>query len=161
MSVSPSDQCRSSRQRDVRRNPTTGRTSVENHYLGEVSMPKCIAASVACLGAAAVLALPGAAAGQVESQDFHLLANVPQVVDPSQPAPHFQSDEAFWGDRAYVGNYDGFRIFDISDPGSPQLLSDFRCRAQQNDISVWQNRLVFLSVDRPQVQPPGQPRGVC
>src|SRR6266536_360816 len=88
------------------------------------------------LGVVAALAVPGAAAAQVESEDFHLLANVPQVVDASQPAPHFQSDEAFWGDRAYVGNYDGFRIFDISDPESPTLLVDYRCRAQQNDISV-------------------------
>jgi hypothetical protein len=123
-------------------------------------MPSFVRALLGSLAVAGVLMVPGAAA-QVASKDFHLLANVPQVVDASQPPPHFQSDIAFWGHRAYVGNYDGFRIFDISDPESPQLLVDYRCRAQQNDISVWQNRLVFLSVDRPQVQPPGQPRGVC
>ena len=36
------------------------------------------------------------------------------------------SDLAFWGDRAYAGNYDGFRIFDVSDPASPELLTDFQ-----------------------------------
>jgi hypothetical protein len=57
------------------------------------------------------------------------------------------SDIAFWGDRAYVGNYDGFRIFDISDPKSPQLLTDFRCFGPQNDPIVWENKLLFLAVD--------------
>jgi len=124
-------------------------------------MRRVLGLLVSVLGVAGVLMLPGSAAAQVQSQDFHLLANVPQVVDPSQPEPHFQSDEAFWGKRAYVGNYDGFRIFDISEPDNPKLLVDYRCRGPQDDVSVWQNRLLFLSVDRPQVQPPEQPRGVC
>jgi len=57
------------------------------------------------------------------------------------------SDLAFWGDRAYAGNYNGFRIFDISDPASPQLLVDFPCFGPQNDLSVWDNRILVLSVD--------------
>lgn len=57
------------------------------------------------------------------------------------------SDLAFWGDRAYVGNYRGFRIFDISNPVSPALLSEVDCDGPQNDISVWANRIVVLSVD--------------
>jgi hypothetical protein len=58
------------------------------------------------------------------------------------------SDLAFWGDRAYAGNYDGFRIFDISDPASPELLSDFRCFGPQNDPVVWENKLLFVAIDR-------------
>jgi len=58
------------------------------------------------------------------------------------------SDLAFWGDRAYAGNYDGFRIFDISDPASPELLTDFRCFGPQNDPIVWENKLLFLAIDR-------------
>jgi LVIVD repeat len=124
-------------------------------------MPRLVGVLVGLLGAAGVLAVPGVAAGQVQSDHFQLLSNVPQAVDASQPAPHFQSDEAFWGNRAYVGNYDGFRIFDISEPDSPKVLVDYKCRGPQNDVSVWQNRLLFLSVDRPQVVAPGQPRGAC
>ena len=58
------------------------------------------------------------------------------------------SDLAFWGDRAYAGNYDGFRIFDVSDPASPALLTDFRCFGPQNDPVVWNNKLLFVAIDR-------------
>lgn len=64
------------------------------------------------------------------------------------------SDMAFWGDRAFVGNYDGVRIFDISDPADPELLADFRCFGPQNDVSVWDRDsngeadLMITSVDR-------------
>jgi hypothetical protein len=33
------------------------------------------------------------------------------------------SDIAFWGNLAFNGNYDGFRIIDITEPGDPQLVS--------------------------------------
>ena len=46
------------------------------------------------------------------------------------------SDIAFWGDLAYVGDYGGFRIFDISRP-TPQLVSDMRCYGPQGDPSVF------------------------
>ena len=64
------------------------------------------------------------------------------------------SDLAFWGDRAYAGNYDGFRIFDISNPDSPRLVTDFRCFGPQNDVTVWDRNgdgradLLIASVDR-------------
>ena len=64
------------------------------------------------------------------------------------------SDLAFWGDRAYAGNYDGFRIFDISNPDSPRLVTDFRCFGPQNDLTVWDRDgdgradLLIASVDR-------------
>jgi hypothetical protein len=63
------------------------------------------------------------------------------------------SDLAFWGDFAYAGNYEGFRIFDISDPRNPTLVSDFPCFGPQNDVSVWDTSgdgdadTLFLSVD--------------
>ena len=46
------------------------------------------------------------------------------------------SDIAFWGDLAYVGDYGGFRIFDISRP-VPRLVSDMRCYGPQGDPSVF------------------------
>jgi hypothetical protein len=77
------------------------------------------------------------------------------------------SDLAFWGDRAYAGNYNSFRIFDISNPASPLLLSDFPCDGPQQDPIVWQNKLLFTAVDsvmeapecgsaRVPLDPPGQ-----
>src|ERR671919_1806163 len=47
------------------------------------------------------------------------------------------SDIAFWGDTAFVGNYDGFRTYDISDPANPTRLADFQCFGPQSDPSVW------------------------
>ena len=46
------------------------------------------------------------------------------------------SDIAFWGDLAYVGDYGGFRIFDVSKP-TPTLVSDARCYGPQGDPSVF------------------------
>jgi hypothetical protein len=63
------------------------------------------------------------------------------------------SDLAFWGNRAYAGNYDGFRIFDISNPAAPVQLVDFRCHGPQNDPAVWNNKLLFLAIDRTQSKP--------
>jgi hypothetical protein len=52
------------------------------------------------------------------------------------------SDLAFWGNMAFNGDYDGFRIIDISDPDNPQLVSRTRCNGDQGDIVVWGNILV-------------------
>jgi hypothetical protein len=55
---------------------------------------------------------------------------------------HINSDLAFWGNLAYNGNYDGFRIIDIADPDNPVELSHQRCNGDQGDIFVWENILV-------------------
>jgi hypothetical protein len=52
------------------------------------------------------------------------------------------SDVAFWDDLAIHGNYDGFRIIDISAPGEPKLLSHPRCNGDQGDVVVWENIVV-------------------
>ena len=63
------------------------------------------------------------------------------------------SDLAFWGKYAYQGYYNGFKIFDISNPAAPTLVRDFACPGPQNDISVFdrdgngQADILFLSVD--------------
>src|SRR5918995_2036957 len=92
----------------------------------------------------AVVYAPAASADHNPDQheNMDLLVNEPNATGA------VNSDIAFWGDRAYVGNYDGFRIFDISDPASPELLSDFRCFGPQNDPVVWENRLLFVAIDR-------------
>jgi hypothetical protein len=63
--------------------------------------------------------------------------------DPPGPAPaEINSDLAFWGNHAFHGNYDGFRIIDISDRRNPVELSHTRCQGNQGDIVVWGNILV-------------------
>jgi hypothetical protein len=53
------------------------------------------------------------------------------------------SDLAFWGRRVYHGNYDGFRIVDISAPARPTVLNDYRdCAGNQGDVVVWGDILV-------------------
>jgi len=82
-----------------------------------------------------------------EQKKSHLLAEFPNATGA------INSDITFWGNHAFVGNYDGFRIFDISGP-TPTLITDFRCFGPQNDLTVWdrngdgQADILFASVDR-------------
>jgi hypothetical protein len=97
------------------------------------------------LVAALALALPAAAepieaSTHVHSANMHPLGASPRP----NPAPGvFNSDLAFWGDRAYQGTYDGFRIVDISNPANPTSLIDYdQCFGNQGDVIVWENILV-------------------
>jgi hypothetical protein len=67
------------------------------------------------------------------------------------------SDLAFYGNYAYAGNYDGFRIIDISRPGLLEVVSDVKCRAVQSDVSVVRARggrmILLQSIDRPVTTP--------
>jgi hypothetical protein len=62
--------------------------------------------------------------------------------DASAGATH--SDLAFSGKYAIQGNYNGFEIWDISNPAKPVLANAFTCPASQNDVSVFKN-LLFMS----------------
>ena len=55
---------------------------------------------------------------------------------------HVNSDIAFWGELAFNGNYDGWRVIDISDPDNPTELAHPSCNGDQGDIVVWENLLV-------------------
>ncbi len=59
------------------------------------------------------------------------------------------TDLAFWGNTLVQGDSRGLRIFDISNPTSPSLLSDFACNGAYGDVSIW-GTLVFRSIDIPQ-----------
>ena len=59
------------------------------------------------------------------------------------------SDLAFNGKLAYAGNYDGFRILDISQD-QPRTITDMTCRGPQNDVSFHKmggKTFLFQSVD--------------
>ena len=98
-----------------------------------------------------VFAPPAAA---VHNQDQHSL-NMQKLFGSPNATGATNSDIAFWGNLAYVGNYSSIRIYDIANPAAPQLLSDFACNGPQNDPAVWGN-LMFLAVDRTQMVPAGQ-----
>ena len=54
------------------------------------------------------------------------------------PAPGvFNSDLAFWGDWAFQGTYDGFRIVDITKPQRPKEFLFQPCNGNQGDIVIW------------------------
>ncbi|MFJ8531926.1 LVIVD repeat-containing protein [Streptomyces sp. NPDC093591] len=77
----------------------------------------------------------------VHSDNIKHVANVPKDV-----LADTNSDLAFQGDYAFAGNYDGFRIFDISNPKAPKTVAQVLCPGSQNDISV-SGDLLFLSTD--------------
>ena len=54
------------------------------------------------------------------------------------------SDLAFFGDYAIQGNYNGFQIWDISDPAAPVLEQGYFCPASQSDVSIYRD-LLFVS----------------
>ncbi len=63
---------------------------------------------------------------------------------PEKFAPSTNSDLAFTGKYAIQGSYNGYQIWDISNPASPVLTTAYYCPASQSDVSVYKN-LLFVS----------------
>ncbi|HXG40066.1 MAG TPA: hypothetical protein VNJ28_03910 [Candidatus Limnocylindrales bacterium] len=105
---------------------------------------------VAVLVAVALsLVLPAAAladhATRPSTKNLHALGHSPHPATffgATAATRHINSDIAFWGRLAFNGNYDGFRIIDVSDPEAPVELVHQRCNGDQGDIVVWENILV-------------------
>jgi hypothetical protein len=100
------------------------------------------------LAALGLLAFPLIAAAdhatRPHTQNVHALGHSPQpgsfLVPDGQRTVN--SDIAFWGNLAFNGNYNGFRVIDISEPGAPVELSHPTCNGDQGDIVVWEDILV-------------------
>ena len=108
----------------------------------KIALPAVLALSLG------IGSLPATAGGPpADSKDIDLLFQ-------SGPTGATNSDLAFWGDMAAQGYYNGFRLFDISDPGNPQLISDTVCPGNQADPSLFDRNadgtadILFLSVDQ-------------
>ncbi len=71
-----------------------------------------------------------------------------QLASATPPADGFvgvtNSDLAFKGPYAIQGNYNGFMVWDITDPSNPELVTDYLCPASQSDVSVYGD-LLFVS----------------
>ncbi|GAB3453042.1 hypothetical protein GCM10027570_31770 [Streptomonospora sediminis] len=109
------------------------------------------AAGAAALVAATAFA-PAAGADSASddvstSENVVHLANLPKE-GPFADEAAFNSDLAFTGDYAIDGNYNGFTIYDISNPESPQVASQVLCEGGQGDVSV-SGDLLYFSVDYP------------
>jgi LVIVD repeat-containing protein len=95
----------------------------------------------------ATLALPASAdhATRPHTQNMHAKGHSPHAAtffgDPDG-VRHINSDIAFWGNLAFNGNYDGWRVIDISDPDNPTELAHPSCNGDQGDIVVWEDILV-------------------
>ena len=83
------------------------------------------------------------------SSNMELVDNDPRVAPFDAPPGNFgfvNSDLAFTGDNAIVGSFNGFQVYDISDPDNPTLRSSFVCPGGQGDVSVYGD-LLFMSVE--------------
>ena len=83
------------------------------------------------------------------SSNIELLDNDPRQAPFDAPPNNFgfvNSDLAFTGDHAIVGSFNGFQVYDVSDPADPVLSGSFVCPGGQGDVSVFGN-LLFMSVE--------------
>nr|WP_240777500.1 hypothetical protein [Nonomuraea basaltis] len=92
-----------------------------------------------------------ATGGVMTSENVEHVANVPKTA-PFDGVDDINTDLAFQGDYAYVGNFGGFSIYDISNPEKPQVVSQVACPGQQNDVTIYDN-LLILSIDEPRGGP--------
>ena len=68
------------------------------------------------------------------------------LTKPSEKfAQSINSDLAFFGHYVIQGSFDGFQVWDITDPSHPTLRSSQYCPASQSDVSVYRNLLVVSS----------------
>ncbi|MGH7444892.1 MAG: LVIVD repeat-containing protein, partial [Longimicrobiales bacterium] len=87
----------------------------------------------------------GLGAGLTTAEEAIWNLRVLSETPPSEPFIGVtNSDLAFTGDYAIQGSYDGFQVWDISNPSQPMLAEGFVCPASQSDVSVYHN-LLFVS----------------
>ena len=108
---------------------------------------------------------PGFDNAGVAANGLELLANRAKAAgffDPANPGSFafVNSDLAFQGDYAFVGNFNGFQIYDISDPANPQIRTAVVCPGGQGEVSVYGN-LLFMSAEETRARTdcgaPGRP----
>jgi hypothetical protein len=96
------------------------------------------------------------------TRNMRLLGFSERRVAPNDFA-QFNSDIAFWRDKAYQGTWSGFRILDIDDPRNPKQLIDYRDCAHpsgQGDMVVWGSILV-RTWDANNINPAAGPPRTC
>ena len=89
----------------------------------------------------------GLRAGKYDAQTA--LLNM-RLVATAQPPQRFvdgvNSDLAFLGNYVFQGSFNGWQVWDISDPAHPKIRKEYFCPASQSDVSVYRN-LLFVSAE--------------
>ena len=71
-----------------------------------------------------------------------------RVVSKTKPSDQFltgiNSDLAFSGNNVFQGSFNGWQVWDISNPQQPTLRKAYVCPGSQSDVSVYRN-LLFVS----------------
>jgi hypothetical protein len=87
----------------------------------------------------------GLAAGLFDAEEAIWNLNMLSTTPPPEDfIASFGTDLAFTGNYAIQGNYNGFIVWDISNPSEPELVVDYLCPASQSDVSVYGD-LLFVS----------------
>jgi len=87
----------------------------------------------------------GLRAGKMDAAEAVWNLRVLSKTPPSQQfVDESNSDLAFKDHYAIQGNYNGYQVWDITDPRKPALTTAYLCPASQSDVSVYQN-LLFVS----------------
>jgi len=93
---------------------------------------------------------PGLTDAGEAAWNVKLLSNLPKPEGFGSPEETggsvWNSDLAFSGDLAFVGNYRGWNAYDVSDPANPKLRVSVICPGGQGDLSVYGD-LLFMSVE--------------
>ena len=75
-------------------------------------------------------------------------SKAPKPDPPGASALNFaNSDLAFQKNHLFLGNFNGFNIYDIENPAKPRLIASVVCPGGQGDLSVYGN-LLFMSVEQ-------------
>ncbi|MBF8193211.1 hypothetical protein ITP53_47590 [Nonomuraea sp. K274] len=103
---------------------------------------------VTALVALAGVTGPAQAADIPAPGEIVMTPNIQHVTNVPKPEAlaDINTDIAFQGDYAYVGNYSGFSIYDIKNPKKAKVVSSVVCPGSQMDMSIHGN-LLFGSVD--------------
>ena len=86
-----------------------------------------------------------------ESKEADDDAPKPKPAEKAKPEPAIlsfaNSDLGFSGHHLFVGNFNGFNIYDITNPKKPNLVASVVCPGGQGDVSIHGNLLV-MSVEQ-------------
>src|SRR5579859_3047129 len=85
------------------------------------------------------------------ASNLELIAHRPRpegFYDPMNPGSFafLDADLAFRDNYVFQGGFNGFQVWDISNPGAPTLRTSYVCPGGQGDLSVYRN-LLFMSVE--------------
>ena len=131
--------------------PSTARLGLLVLTIGALSLAGCASSSPSAGSASMSTAAPkpdprvglraGATNAAEASWNLRLVSNTPSS---EKFVGVTNSDISFVGNYAIQGNYNGFQVWDISNPAKPTLKIGFLCPASQSDVSVYKN-LLFVS----------------